>query len=164
MRRGSRGATRSRASMEQLVAACTAAMESLRGLLTPEQMRDALIVCLRERHGCTLEQIGEVFGISAERVRQLYRRVTQPPARQARRRRAPIEELSRDASDALREAGLESNATLGDVSVLMPLLELSVTQPNHHRLNALFHVPHINRTILHEIEEWLARHGVVLER
>jgi hypothetical protein len=150
--------------MERLVAACTAAIESERGVRTPDQLRDALIVCLRDQHGCTLAEIGEAFGISGERVRQLYRRVRQPPTRRARRRRAPIEELSAGAIAALREAGLAPDATLHDVVVLLPLLEFGVRRPGDQGFNAFFHVPHLNRTTLREIEEWLERHGVVIER
>jgi hypothetical protein len=159
-----RGVKRDSAWMAKLVAACTAAIESEPTTQTQEALRDALIIRLRDHHGCTLEQIGDALGITGERVRQLYRRVKGPSTRQARLRRAPIKELSPSAIAALREAGLEPHAKLHDVAVLIPLLELSLRQRGDRQVSAEFHMPHINRTTLDEIEEWLERHGVVIRR
>jgi Sigma-70, region 4 len=146
--------------MKKLVTACALALEDAGK--NAQERREALIVCLRDEHACTLDQIGKALGISGERVRQLYRRAKQSPARSARGQPARLEELSTTARATLQDAGLLGEATFGDVAVLIPVLRLGAEAANR-RFNAFFHLPRVTPATLREIEEWLARHGVIVD-
>ena len=123
-------------------------------------MRSALVLCLRDRHGCTLEQIGEVVELSAERVRQLYQNEKRAQGRGARAARAPVEELSSRARQGLADVGLAPDASMHDVTVLLPLLRASAGAPHNNGSNNNLEQHLLDRETLREIEDWLQRHGV----
>ena len=123
-------------------------------------MRAALVLCLRDRHCCTLEQIGEVIDLSAERVRQLYQNEKRAQARSARAARAPVEELSSRARQGLADVGLAPDASMHDVTMLLPLLRASAGAPHNNGSNNNFEQHLLDEETLREIEDWLQRHGV----
>jgi hypothetical protein len=148
--------------MYELVAGCTAAIRSeTRGqTLEPSRMRAALVLCLRDRHCCTLEQIGDVVELSAERVRQLYQNEKRAQGRSARAARAPVEELSSRAREGLADVGLAPDASMHDVTMLLPLLRASAGAPHDNGSNNDFQEHLLDRETLREIEDWLQRHDV----
>ena len=157
-----RGVTRDPAAMRELVEACNAEMTTDAGGQAPDgsRRRAALVLCLRDRFSCTLEQIAEVVDLSAERVRQLYQEAKRAQARSARAARAPIEELSPCAQQGLTDAGLGPDASMNDVIALLPLLRMSAGAPHEDGVTNNFHVHQLDPEALQEIEGWLRRHGV----
>jgi Sigma-70, region 4 len=158
-----RGVTRDPSEMHTVVEACKAAIAKERGgrQLEPAETRAALAICLRDRYECTLEQIGEVLDLSAERVRQVYQSAKRARERSAREARAPVEELSTPACQALSDVGLASDGSMREVTELLPILRLASQPPHEHGSNATFHAHLIDPATVREIEEWLRRHGVV---
>lgn len=150
--------------MKALVVACIATITREAGgrKLEPSQMRAALVICLRDQHACTLEQIAEVVALSAERVRQLYQATKRMQARIARAARAPVEELSARAFQGLRDAGLGPDASMHDVTLLLPMLRLAAKAPQETGSNASFQHHQVDRATVREIEDWLGRHGVTV--
>jgi hypothetical protein len=161
-KKGTRGVTRDPAAMDDVVAACSAAIRDEAGgqTLAPSRMRSALVLCLRERFSCTLEQIGKVVDLSAERVRQLYQDEKRARGRHARAARAPVEELSPRARQGLADVGLAPGASMHDVTRLLPLLRASAGAPHDNGLSSNLRLHLLDRETLGEIEEWLHRHGV----
>ena len=123
-------------------------------------MRAALVLCLRDEHVCTLEQIGTVVDLSAERVRQLYQNEKRAQGRSARAARAPIEQLSPLAQQGLADVGIAVGASMHDVTRQLPVLRAAAGAPHVQGVNNHFVTHLLDRDTLREIEEWLQRHGV----
>ena len=148
--------------MKALVLKCRAAMttDTTRRSLEPSEMRAALVACLRDEHACTLEQIGRTLELSAERVRQVYQTAKRAKGQRARQARAPVEELSSSARQGLADVGLAPDASMHDVTVLLPMLRLAAKLSDERASDATLQAQFIDRATLNEIEEWLRRHGV----
>jgi hypothetical protein len=158
-----RGVTRDPSEMQTVVEACKAeiAKERAGRQLEPVETRAALAICLRDRYECTLEQIGEALDLSAERVRQVYQSAKRAQARSAREARAPVEELSAPACQALSDAGLASDGSMRDVTALLPILRLASQPPHEQSSTGNLQAHLIDPATMREIEDWLRRHGVV---
>jgi hypothetical protein len=121
----------------------------------------AKLVLAAHRNGQTLQQIGETFGFSKERARQLCKRALQ--IEEQRNSKAPWYELSPRCRNALGRFAYEYIEIERRNNPTKVYKDFSPTVEGvlkfYPSLTHLKPVPALGKACIAELQAWLARHG-----